>query len=156
LVHRLRLIQEIIGALTVLPIYALTHRLFGDRRVAFVGGLLVAANYSLAANATELLTETLFLFGLTVLFWLLLVARPPDAIPHATTRPAAATEGPPYRMWWRAGLAGLILGALALLRSVALPLLPLGALWLLARRPLTTDRQPTIATTPPAATGAAA
>ncbi|NTV64572.1 MAG: hypothetical protein HGA65_13705, partial [Oscillochloris sp.] len=65
----------------------------------------------LAANATELLTEALFLCGLTLALWLLLRAT---------------------RTRWLAGvgLAGLLLGALCLLRSVALPLLPLGALWL--------------------------
>ncbi|HJZ45621.1 MAG TPA: hypothetical protein VKE41_00585, partial [Roseiflexaceae bacterium] len=40
-------------------------------------------------------------------------------------------------------LAGVNLGALALVRSVALPLLPLGALWLLLNRPRTKDRGPT-------------
>src|SRR5206468_2507472 len=77
------------------------------------------ANYTLAANATELLTETLFLFGLAILFWLLLEAG--DSLRHAA-------------------LAGLTLGALVLLRSVALPLLPLGALWLFLRRRPPADR----------------
>ncbi|MFL5805239.1 MAG: ArnT family glycosyltransferase, partial [Roseiflexaceae bacterium] len=180
LVQRLRLIQEIIGALTVVPTYALARWLFGDRRIALVAGLLVAANYTLAANATELLTETLFVFGLTTLFWLLLyrppttegasqesgvrsqeseVRRPPTTegamrnTQHTTLRTVILspchlvtlssrhplTRSPEWSLVY-AGLAGLNLGALVLLRSVALPLLPLGALWLLLRRPTTDDR----------------
>jgi hypothetical protein len=163
LVQRLRLIQELIGALTVVPAYALAHRLFGDRRIAFVAGLLIAANYTLAANATELLTETLFLFGLTALFWLLLKAGGATSDERRTTnderrttrrtdnqeprtqnhpedtRPRTGIPIPhlpssiPHPLTLYAGLAGLTLGGLALLRSVALPLLPLGALWLLVR-----------------------
>src|SRR5215207_2961110 len=74
LVQRLRLIQAIISALTVVPIYLLARRLF-DRRVGLVAALLAALSYTLAAHATELLTETLFVFGLATLFWLLVAAR---------------------------------------------------------------------------------
>jgi hypothetical protein len=175
LVQRLRLIQELIGALTVVPTYALAHRLFGDRRVAIVAGLLIAANYTLAANATELLTETLFLFGLTTLFWLLLKAGWPTTdhrptkhreseprIPNSELRTpnselrttdyeqithhASRNRSDVLRFTLYAGLAGLTLGALALMRSVALTLLLLGALWLLLRtenRPTANDQRPT-------------
>jgi 4-amino-4-deoxy-L-arabinose transferase-like glycosyltransferase len=164
LVQRLRLIQEIIGALTVVPAYALTRRLFGDRRIALIAGLLVAANYTLAANATELLTETLFVFGLTTLFWLLAEEQRTKNKEHramygdpsvaaqaaqATTQEPQITRSPTHPLTRSpkcslvyAGLAGLNLGALALLRSVALPLLPLGALWLLLRPPTTDSRPP--------------
>jgi len=125
LVQRLRLIQAIISALTVVPIYALARQLFGDRRVALVAALLAAASYTLAANANELLTETLFLLGLAVLFWLLKAG-------------TAADDRAARRVAW-AALAGVTLGALVLLRSVALPLLPLGALWLLLARRRTKD-----------------
>ncbi len=111
LIQNLRLVQAIISALTVAPLYLLTLRLFGDRRVAMIAGLLAALNYTLAFTATELLTETLFLFGLTIIFALL---------SHCTT----SSRWPPL-------IAGVCLGALALLRSVALPLLALGALWLM-------------------------
>jgi 4-amino-4-deoxy-L-arabinose transferase-like glycosyltransferase len=157
LIQRLRLIQAIISALTIVPIYLLTRQLFGARRIALLAALLAALNYTLAANTTELLTETLFVFGLTIFFWLLLVTsqgrtlrrslplqlRPstssggasgqatggeasttPDSLIHQSTRVLTR---------WSAILAGLTLGALILLRSVALPLLPLGALWLLVR-----------------------
>jgi 4-amino-4-deoxy-L-arabinose transferase-like glycosyltransferase len=181
LVQRLRLLQALISALTVVPVYALAGQLFKDRRVALAAALLAAVNYTLAAHATELLTETLFLFGLTTLFWLLLKAaaaakrrevppaahasalgrQPPTAEQRPATddrRPAASRgssteaeassrEESPFSIrdprsmvtgdrrsaaGW-AALAGLALGALTLLRSVALPLLPLGALWLLFR-----------------------
>jgi 4-amino-4-deoxy-L-arabinose transferase-like glycosyltransferase len=121
-VQRLRLIQAIVGALTVVPMYLLTSQLFG-RRVALLAALLAALDFTLAASATELLTETLFVFGLATLLWLLLRA--------ASLQSA----------WW-AALAGLALGALTLLRSVALPLLPLGALWLLAQEPRTRNQEP--------------
>ncbi|MEM8535112.1 MAG: glycosyltransferase family 39 protein [Chloroflexota bacterium] len=114
LVQQLRLVQAVISALTVIPMYALTYHLFRKRAIAVVAALLVAVNYTLAANATELLTETLFLFGLTIFFWLLLQMRDRRAL-----------------IW--PILAGLTLGALALLRSVALPLLPLAVLWLLVQ-----------------------
>lgn len=109
LVQNLRLVQAIAGTLTVIPIYVLTLHLWRDRRIALVAGLLAALNYTFAAAATELLAETLFLLGITTLFWLLQRA---DA---------------PVR---RAGIAGVTLAALALTRSVALPLLILGGVWL--------------------------
>src|SRR4029079_13177147 len=122
LVQRLRLVQALISALTVVPVYLLTRRLF-DRRVALLAALLAALDYTMAAHAAELLTETLFVFGLTTLFWLLLV-------PSSDGRAG---------VW--AGLAGLNLGALALIRSVALPLLPLATLWLLLSRRTTNGEQ---------------
>src|SRR4051794_36826300 len=81
LVQRLRLAQALISTLTLVPIYLLTRRLF-SRRVALFAALLAALSYTLAAHATELLTETLFVFGLTTLFWLLLAAA------EENTRPA--------------------------------------------------------------------
>ena len=80
-------------------------------RPALLAALLCALSYTLAANASELLSETLFLFGLTIALWLLLRAGRLGGL-------------------WRAALAGLALGALCLVRSVALPLLLLGGLWL--------------------------
>jgi hypothetical protein len=137
LVQRLRLVQAIISALTVVPIYLLTQRLFG-RRVGLVAALLAALSYTLAAHATELLTETLFVFGLALLFWLLVETQ------YIASLPATASLSV-SRRWSMAVpmLAGLDLGALALLRSVALPLLPLGALWLLLNRRTTKDERPT-------------
>lgn len=73
--QNVRLVQVLISALTVVPIYGLTWALFRSRWAAFIGGLLVALNYTLAATATELLTETVFLFGLSVLFWLLITVQ---------------------------------------------------------------------------------
>jgi tetratricopeptide (TPR) repeat protein len=119
LVQNLRLVQALISAATVPFVYLLTleaawgvgRRGPASRRAALLAALLAALSYTLAANAAELLTETLFLFGLTVALWLLL---------------RAGRLG----SWGLAALAGLSIGALCLVRSVALPLLPLGALWL--------------------------
>jgi len=138
LVQRLRLIQAIISALTVVPIYLLARRLF-DRRVGLVAALLAAFSYTLAAHATELLTETLFVFGLATLFWLLLGAAREAGdwrLEAWRASPASSLQSPASSSVVWALVAGLNLGALALIRSVALPLLPLGALWLLLRRPI--------------------
>ena len=123
LVQRIRLVQAIISALTVVPIFLLARQLFPRPKIALLAATLAALDFTLAASATELLTETLFVFGLATVFWLLAVG--------ARRRSAR----------WL-GAAGLALGALILLRSVALPLVPLGALWLLLQ-PTTDDRQPT-------------
>lgn len=114
LVQRIRLVQAVISALTVVPIFLLARQLFARTRLALLAALLCALDYTLAADATELLTETLFVFGLTTCFWLLLVGAQRRA-----------------RSWLVA--AGLAFGTLILLRSVALPLVPLGALWLLSQ-----------------------
>ncbi len=154
LVQRLRLVQAVISALTVVPIYLLTQQLFG-RRVAFIAALLAALSYTLAAHATELLTETLFVFGLALLFWLLVATTDNRRPTHLGLeaggwrlvdhhQPQVSSLQPQRRqssVVWPI-LAGLNVGALALIRSVALPLLPLGALWLLANRPTTNDQRP--------------
>lgn len=130
LVQNLRLVQAVISALTVIPVWLLTAELFAGRKhggtprgvlfqaacsPAAVAALLCALSYTLAVSATELLTETLFLFGLTVLFWLLV-------------RVGRSAQLRPYS----AAASGVVLGTLCLTRSVAFILLPLGALWLLA------------------------
>ncbi|MEI6179389.1 MAG: glycosyltransferase family 39 protein [Chloroflexales bacterium] len=118
LVQQLRLVQALISAATVPLVYLLTQEVAGQgkwrspQRAALLAAALCALNYTLAANATELLTETLFMLGLTTTLWLLLRAS------------RSAT-------WPLASLAGLAAGALCLVRSVGLPLLPLGAVWLL-------------------------
>lgn len=119
LVQNLRLLQACVSAATVLPVWLLARELFpreagGGRGVPLVAALLCALSYTLAANAAELLSETVFLFGLAVVLWLLVGAGR-------------------RRSWRRALAAGLALGLLCLTRSVALPLLPLGALWLWAQ-----------------------
>ncbi|MBX0330249.1 glycosyltransferase family 39 protein, partial [Oscillochloris sp. ZM17-4] len=119
LVQNLRLVQALISAATVPLVYLLSREVarragVESRGPALLAAALCALSYTLAANATELLTEALFLFGLTAALWLLLRA----------ARSGRLAE---------AAVAGLIVGALCLLRSVALPLLPLGAVWLWAR-----------------------
>ncbi|NJN18190.1 MAG: hypothetical protein HC822_18985 [Oscillochloris sp.] len=118
LVQNLRLVQVFISTATIPLVYlatraiAVMHAVARPERPALLAAALGALSYSLAVNATELLTETLFLFGLTAVIWLLLRT--------AQTRSV-----------WPALAAGLIVGALCLVRSVGLPLLPLGAVWLL-------------------------
>jgi 4-amino-4-deoxy-L-arabinose transferase-like glycosyltransferase len=140
LVQRLRLVQAIISALTIVPIYLLARRLF-DRRIGLIAALLAALSYTLAAHATELLTETLFVFGLALLFWLLV-----ETTGGQRARTDSASSASVASDRWSVVaplLAGLNLGALALLRSVALPLLPLGALWLLLNQRTTNDERRT-------------
>ncbi len=159
LVQQLRLVQVVISTLTIIPMWLLTQELTnrenehslptppapsrikgeGDKTLhatshrypfpslweagregspkhaATLAALLCAVNYTLADYATELLTETVFLFGLTLLLWLLL-------------RTARVSH------WGMALVTGLVLGLLCLVRSVALPLLLLGAGWLLLQR----------------------
>ncbi|HWQ12243.1 MAG TPA: tetratricopeptide repeat protein [Roseiflexaceae bacterium] len=167
LVQRLRLVQAVISALTVLPIYALTIALLRDRRAAMAAALLAALSYTLAANATELLTETLFLFGLATFLWLLVKAggwgpgneergtrneergtrnedrgpRTEDRGPRTDGRGRENKGAMPRARAIYAALGGVTLGLLALLRSVALPLLPLAMLWLWFRRQEAGDRR---------------
>ncbi len=125
LVQQLRLVQVVISTLTIIPMWLLTQELTkryqypsykgNSKHSATLAALLCAVNYTLADYATELLTETVFLFGLTLLLWLLL-------------RTARVYH------WGIALGAGLVLGLLCLVRSVALPLLVLGAGWLLLQR----------------------
>jgi hypothetical protein len=146
-IHRLRLVQALISAATVIPMWLLTKEIArtlaparslspADTRQGVepqttqptqptqrengapaIAALLTALSYTLADHATELLTETLFLAGLTTLFWLLVRG----ASPAVRGGRSAAT-------------GGVVLGLLCLVRSVALPLLPLGTLWLLLAR----------------------
>jgi tetratricopeptide (TPR) repeat protein len=139
LVQNLRLVQALISTATIPLVYLLTRELtslfqstvrspqfdspephrssIGYRlsaigyRAPLLAALLTALSYTLAVNATELLSETLFLFSLTASLWLIVRA--------------GRLGGR-----WRIALAGLALGASCLIRSVALPLLPLAAIWL--------------------------
>jgi 4-amino-4-deoxy-L-arabinose transferase-like glycosyltransferase len=119
-VQYLRLLQALLSTLTILPIYALSYELFGKQRVALLAALLTALSYTLAFHATELLSETLWLFGMSLAGWLLV---------RAVGRPSLRSSV------WHAALAGLVIGLLALVRSVALPLVALGVLWLLITKP---------------------
>lgn len=120
-VQRVRLVQALISTASIYLQWLLARLALDPEgqqgEVPLLAAAFVAASYTLAANATELLTETTFVFGLTLVLCLLLAASPSDA-----------------RAGWLAAAAGISTGLLALLRSVALPLLPLGALWLLFSR----------------------
>jgi 4-amino-4-deoxy-L-arabinose transferase-like glycosyltransferase len=116
LVQNLRLVQALISTATIPLVYLLTRELTllahqPGSRAPLLAALLTALSYTLAINAAELLSETLFLSALTLTLWLLLWA--------------GRSGG-----WWRIALAGIALAASCLIRSVALPLLPLGLIWL--------------------------
>lgn len=115
-VQRVRLVQALISSATIPLFWLLARELFWEHRrraaIALLATALAACCYTLAANATELLTETLFVGGLTLALWLLVLA--------ARLRSARI-----------AAVAGLLIGLLCLLRSVALPLVPLAALYFL-------------------------
>lgn len=117
-VQRVRLVQALMSTGTIGLIWLLSRELWADSarrdRIALIAAALAALSYAFAANATELLTETLFVGGLTLAFWLILV----------TARRRS-------RRWSLA--AGVVVGLLSLLRSVGLPLVPLAGLWLLAQ-----------------------
>lgn len=127
LVDRLRLVQVLISSATIFPMWLLTIEIvrittpppsfaahsIPIRHAPAIAAMLCALSYTLQDYATELLTETLFLFGQTTAFWLLM---------------RAATPG--MRAVRNAIVAGIVVGLLCLLRSVALPLLPIGMLWL--------------------------
>ncbi|MGQ9927687.1 MAG: hypothetical protein ACUVS4_12565, partial [Chloroflexaceae bacterium] len=123
LVQNLRLVQALVSAATIPMVHLLTREvalalnlpITRARRAGLVAALLAALSYTLAANATELLAETLFLFALTTGFWLLVRAGGHGAA-------------------WRASIAGMAVGLASLVRSMALPLLPLGGLWLFIGR----------------------
>ncbi len=109
----LRLLQAVIGALIVVPIYASTWLLWRERGVALLASALVALDAALAAATTTLLSETLFLTGMALALWLLVLAE------------RANRRGP-----WLAYGTGVLIGALILVRSVALPLAALALAWL--------------------------
>jgi hypothetical protein len=166
-VHRLRLIQAILSTLTVIPVWLLTaeilrryqavssHSSYSShssqvwRMAPPIAATLCALSYTLADHATELLTETLFLLGLTTLLWLLVRATArrheggdggEDMTGQGSNGGNEQQESPRL---YSATLAGVVLGLLCLLRSVALPLLILGTLWLLlAPRPTATTSTP--------------
>ncbi len=117
-VQRVRLVQALISTGSVYLQWLMARAALVDRgigeRAALTAAALAGCSFTLAANATELLTETIFVFELTAVFCLVLWAGRRKV-----------------RQWQPAALAGALTGLLALLRSVALPLLPIAGLWLL-------------------------
>jgi tetratricopeptide (TPR) repeat protein len=106
-----RLIQYLIGSLSVILIYLLARKLF-DRRVAVIAGLLAATYWILIYFEGELLLDFLLVFFGTLL--LLLLYR--------------AAEKPVFRNWF---LAGVVLGFFAVTRPNILAFAPFILLWLL-------------------------
>lgn len=97
-----RLLQAALGAGLCVLTAALGARVLGDRRAGLAGGLLLAVYGPLVYVEVSLLAEGLLLFLLTLALWY------------------AGRPVPPMRV-------GAILGAAAVTRATALPLLPLFA-----------------------------
>ena len=108
--HFLRLINALVSTATIPAIYWWTRQILPERRSALLAASGTAVWYSLAFNATELLTEAVTLLGLVLSFGLLVYAQ--------------------TRHWRWAAAAGVLVALVCLTRSVALPLVPLGAWWL--------------------------
>jgi len=114
LVQSLRLVQVVLSATLVIPVYGLAWVLWRQQRVALVAAALVALDALIATVATELLSETLFLWGLSMVLW-------------------GSAYLAQYQGRWRGWLAvavGVGIGLLILVRSVALPLAALLTVWL--------------------------
>lgn len=105
-----RLVQALVGALTVLPLYSLAQGMF-SRRVALLAVALFAVEPSLMGYTGLLLSETLFTF-LLVLSCLLMQRLLQDG-----------------RFHW-AFLFGVATGLAALTRSLMLPMVPVFCLFL--------------------------
>ena len=103
-----QLLQAVLGAVTVVPVYRIADRNYG-RRAAQIAALLVAFNPILLAFATRLWSETLFIALLMfALDWI--------------------TRAPAMRHWV---LAGLALGLASLTRPMIVTFLPLLGAWVL-------------------------
>lgn len=106
-----RLVQCVIGALSVVLVFLLANALFG-RRTAWIAGILFALYPPAAYYCYELMSETLFVFFL-IAFLLLCVA-------YLAPSPS-----------WKSALAtGLVLGLAMLTRPAMLFLFPFYLLWL--------------------------
>lgn len=114
LVQSLRLVQVVLSATLVIPVYGLAWVLWRQQRVALVAAALVALDALIATVATELLSETLFLWGLSMVLW--------------GSAYLAQYQGRWHR--WLAVAVGVGIGLLILVRSVALPLAALLTVWL--------------------------
>lgn len=114
LVQSLRLVQVVLSATLVIPVYGLAWVLWRQKRVAMVAAALVALDTLIATVATELLSETLFLWGLSMVLW--------------GNAYLAQYQGR-WRMWLAVAV-GVGIGLLILVRSVALPLAAFLMVWL--------------------------
>ena len=98
-------------AATIPLVYRLGIRWLEDRRSAAVAAFCVALLPSLWVNAKGILSEPLFCLLLLATFW-------------------ALEEGPRNKLW----LLALLMAAMVLTRTAALPMIAVYALWAIARR----------------------
>lgn len=107
----LRLINALISTATIPLVWWWARLLLRRNDLALIAAGLTAGSFTLALNATELLSETVTLAGLMLVFGLLMLA---------LRRP---------QLRWSIA-AGVAIALVSLIRSVALPLLPLALLLL--------------------------
>ncbi|XSG73173.1 ArnT family glycosyltransferase [Herpetosiphon llansteffanensis] len=107
----LRLINALISTATIPLVWWWARLLLRRNDVGLIAAGLTACSFTLALNATELLSETVTLAGLMLVFGLLTLS-----LRRTQLRWAIA--------------AGVAIAVVSLIRSVALPLLPLGLLLL--------------------------
>jgi 4-amino-4-deoxy-L-arabinose transferase-like glycosyltransferase len=111
----LLLFQVFVSVLTVVLIYLCARRALGRRAALAAAALMAVAPGYASAAATDVMSETLFVFAILLflyLFW---------------------RGGEERFSWPRAVVCGLILGYAALIRPEALEFFPVAALWLLWR-----------------------
>jgi 4-amino-4-deoxy-L-arabinose transferase-like glycosyltransferase len=107
--------QSLLGALLVLPVFAIGRRAF-DRRVGLTAAAIAAFFPELVWQSVHFWSEPLFMALLWTAVALLLAA-------DASQRPGGAA------------LAGVLLGLASLTRDPALYFAPIAVAWLLVRRP---------------------
>lgn len=105
-------LQHLLGLLTAVALYATLARITGRRWIAAIPALVVATSIDQLLLEHSVLTETLFTF-------LLVTGACCIALAPTVRRPTVALVA-----------AGLLLGTAATVRTVALPLVVLGCLWL--------------------------
>lgn len=128
------LVQSILAASHPLVLAALTRRLFGSERAALLAALLTAIFLPFASYASQLLSEFLFFYFISLALLLLEIAR--RVSQQARQAPEVASSSTstfwarhPSLKWWFAG--GLAWGLAALARPVGLYAVPLLLLWVL-------------------------
>lgn len=119
----LRFVQSLLGALTVLAVFAVGKSLFGER-AGFIAALLMAFDLPAIAHTGIVMSETLFVFLVVLALW---------AFVRSRIQPAAEA-GRTKDDCWLAG-SGLLLGLAVMVRPVALfAWLPFGVALIIRRR----------------------
>lgn len=128
------LIQCFLAATHPLILAALSRRLFGSERAALVAALLTAVFLPFATYASQLLSEFLFFYFISLALLLLEIARRLSQLHRQSPEATSPASGSLWRRfpalkWWFAG--GLAWGLAALARPVGLYAVPILMLWAL-------------------------